>query len=110
MTREVRNFDVGTVGSITTGIMMAPSFSLVHEAMEFILGHPVWTHEIPSMRDACVDLILERYPNLPTAEPEDYRVCLAKMGELYPYGISMPKGEHKRTAGPVETLIGIVGR
>lgn len=104
MTIESRTFDVGVIGTITTGLMMTPSFNDLHGAIEFIMGHPVWTHEFSTAVPRCVELIKEHYPKIPTEEPADYRECLAQLARDYPDGITLPKGQEKRTKGPVATL------
>lgn len=41
----------GAILSAYTGILLCESFSPVHEYIECILGRPVFTHEIPMLKD-----------------------------------------------------------
>lgn len=45
----------GIVLSAYTGFLLCDNFGLVHEYIEEILGRPVFTHEIPSLRDVIAE-------------------------------------------------------
>ena len=44
---ETKAFSTAALASITTGRLLCP-FSDMHEAIEYLMGHPVWTHELAS--------------------------------------------------------------
>lgn len=53
--------------TLTTGRAFGDSFDEVHEAAEFVLGHPIWTHEFAerNLWDRLADACLRQYPTLP---------------------------------------------
>jgi hypothetical protein len=38
-----RDFPTAVIASISTGVLLC-EFSKMHEAAEFLMGHPIWTH------------------------------------------------------------------
>jgi len=106
-----RTFDARVVGSITSGILMIDDFSKVHEAIEFIAGYPVWTHELPRVcREVCAPAITALYPDMPQRDDvPDWLTTAAGLLERYPDGVSMPAGTGERSKGPVETLVDAIG-
>lgn len=81
---EVREFPTAVIASLSTGISLC-EFSLMHEAAEFLMGHPIWTHHFADktlwneMRAA----VAEQCPGMPTELPgctkDNY---LAKLAEI----------------------------
>lgn len=63
---ETRKFPTDVIASISSGIMLCESFAQIHEAAEFLMGHPIWTHHfadeklVADMRAAA----LEQCPGL----------------------------------------------
>ena len=106
---EMREFDPAILGSITSGILLVDSFSLVHEAIEWIAGHPVWTHELPSLKDQCSNSILSLYPDMPRDNLGDWAKLSDDLRQTYGASIPMPKGSSSRKADPVATLAEMIG-
>ncbi len=44
---ETRVFSTAAIASISTGILLC-RFSEMHEAAEFLMGYPIWTHHFGS--------------------------------------------------------------
>lgn len=40
---ETRDFPIAVIASISTGVLLC-KFSEIHEAAEYLMGHPIWTH------------------------------------------------------------------
>lgn len=63
---ETREFPTEVIASLSSGILVC-KFSDMHEAAEYLMGHPIWTHHFgdkalwQSMREA----ILVQHPNMP---------------------------------------------
>jgi hypothetical protein len=83
---ETREFPTAVVASLSTGIMLCDGgFSKMHEAAEFLMGHPIWTHHFAS-EELWSDLrrmLLEQCPGLPTEDhgitKENYKEKLAAL-------------------------------
>lgn len=97
------------LASLTSGILMSERFGPVHAAIEHIMGHPVWTHQIPAYADRVKSIILERYPDLPVrAEGEEWPEAMwiaEREAARARYGmeLAMPRGREP-DEGPMAHL------
>jgi hypothetical protein len=66
MTADTREFPIEVIASLTTGILLCP-FGKLHEAAEFLMGHPIWTHHFTSLAETMKHKALEQHPGLPTS-------------------------------------------
>ncbi len=68
---ETREFPTEVIASISSGILMC-SFGDMHEAAEYLMGHPIWTHHFASKElwKAMQRAILAQCPGMPV-ERED---------------------------------------
>ena len=66
MNKETRDFSTAVLLSVTTGKLLCQSFSLMHEAAEFVLGEPIMTHHFASseMNDLLRQDVLKQHPDL----------------------------------------------
>ena len=67
---ETRDFPTAVIASLSTGVLLC-NFSDMHEAAEFLMGHPIWTHHFASKK-LCEEMrrtILEQCPGMPTELP-----------------------------------------
>ena len=66
MAKETREFPTAVLLSITTGKLLCQPFSLMHEAAEFVLGSPVFTHHFASseMNEILRQNVLKQHPDL----------------------------------------------
>lgn len=101
---EERTFDPRVIGSITSGILLIDGFSKMHEAVEFMTGHPVWTHELPSTSRALIPAILARYPDMPVGEVPDWEATATALVEKYGDAITVSAGNVARERSPMDTL------
>jgi len=63
---ETRDFPVAVIASISTGVLLC-KFGDLHEAAEYLMGHPIWTHHFAS-KDLWKEMqqaILEQCPGMP---------------------------------------------
>lgn len=109
MGAETKQIDPAALATLTTGIVMVESFSAVHEAAEWLLGHPVWTHEfvVPEIKRALIDEVLRQFPDMPTEKPEDWATCRLSLHSTYGDTVAVKKGKRERTVDPVTSAIGI---
>lgn len=68
---ETRDFPTPVITSITTGVLLC-SFGDMHEAAEFLMGHPIWTHHFADKRlvSEMKQTIAEQCPGIPMSAPE----------------------------------------
>lgn len=63
---ETREFPTAVVASISSGIALC-NFGKIHEAAEFLMGHPIWTHHFANA-DLWVKMkraVFEQCPGMP---------------------------------------------
>lgn len=67
---ETRDFPTRVIASLTCGIMLC-EFGLMHEAAEFVMGHPIWTHHFAdrTLAGEMKKTILAQCPGMPTDAP-----------------------------------------
>jgi len=64
---ETREFPTAVIASISTGVLMC-DFGDMHEAAEYLMGHPIWTHHFAN-KDLWRDMqraITTQCPGIPT--------------------------------------------
>jgi hypothetical protein len=64
---ESREFSTASILSLATGISFC-NFGEIHEATEYLMGHPVWTHHFASKElwDNMRQAVIDQYPMMPT--------------------------------------------
>lgn len=82
---ETREFPTAVIASISSGIMLCDTFSAIHEAAEYLMGHPIWTHHfadkqlVEDMRSS----VVAQCPGMPARDgeitPENWREKLAAL-------------------------------
>lgn len=82
---ETREFPTAAIASLSSGTLLC-DFSKMHEAAEFLMGHPIWTHQFASKElwNEMKATVAEQCPGMPMSEidgvtKENY---LAKVKEL----------------------------
>lgn len=109
MSSEKKQLSTLAVATITTGIVLVHGFAGVGEAFEWIMGHPVWTHEMPRFGDRARDLVIAQYPDFPIKIPdrskwEDFaRDLVGQYGET----IEISQGTEARNIDPISSLVEI---
>jgi hypothetical protein len=103
--QDLKQLSTGAVLTITTGIVMVERFEGVPEAFEWVMGHPVWTHEMPRFGDEARDRIVAQHPGIPVAATsENWRAVLADSVQRFGRTIAIAQGNAARGAGPMSTL------
>lgn len=92
---EKKEFSTAALASVTSGRLLCP-FSDMHEAVEFALGHPVFTHQFPMLRDDMKRAILSQHPMLPLSlddcTQDNWREKLAEIEAAFGKTLSITKG------------------
>lgn len=104
MREETKLIDPAALAGITTGILMT-EFSLLHEALEWVMGRPIWTHELPRVSDTATALILEQFPEMPTEILGHWSEARDNVWKRFGQKVAVRQGNTERAAGPVEALV-----
>jgi hypothetical protein len=95
---ETRDFPTAVIASLSSGVLLC-KFSDMHEAAEFLMGHPIWTHHFAS-KDLWQEMqktILEQCPGMPTGLPgtttENYEARLAEIEAMIGKTVHIRKGD-----------------
>lgn len=96
------SFSLGTVLSITTGVLLAEVGEL-YRILSFMSGEDVFTHQLPRVADECKGPLLEQYPHLagvvvPPVHGEDevkawLAIAESEFGETFDV-LPLADGEH----------------
>ena len=64
---ETRDFPTEVIASLSTGVLLCP-FEEMHEAAEFLMGHPIWTHHFAdkTLVTEMKRMIAEQCPGMPS--------------------------------------------
>jgi hypothetical protein len=108
-TQETREFSTAAIASISTGKLLC-EFGKMHEAAEYLMGHPIWTHQFASeqfwarMRQA----VLEQRPCFPIAMSgvtrENYQDHVAALEREHGATVTIRKGDGHAAMNPLEGL------
>lgn len=102
---EARDFDLGDILSITTGLLVSPRhMEGIYEILNFMTGDNLYTHQIPRARRECGPVLLLQHPQLADLDasgvgPDNHVAWLAeqkaKFGHRLPVEPCAP-GVHER--------------
>lgn len=91
---EIKSFDPAVIASLSTRILLVAPFSRVHEAAEWIMGHPVWTHQFPELADEMRAAVLKQFPEMPTdCDEEPWEQVRDAVYARYGTSIDVARGE-----------------
>lgn len=106
---ETREFPTAVIASISTGVLLC-KFGDMHEAAEYLMGHPIWTHHFASkeLSENMRKAVLDQCPGMPTAVPgvtaENYQECVAAIeAEIGPVCV-IRKGGGETAMHPLEGI------
>jgi len=111
-----RTFPTLAIASAATGVGLADgfTFSTMSEISAFVLGHPVWTHELGDkvMTARIYRAIATQLPRLPTRElaHADWRAAASEALSAYGDTVELTEGTGERTESPIDSLARMTGR
>lgn len=94
---ETREFPTAVIASISTDVLLC-KFGDMHEAAEYLMGHPIWTHHFASkeLNDEMRRTIAEQCPGMPTeiegVTSENYLTKLADIEAEIGKTVTIRKG------------------
>lgn len=69
-----KTFHLGDLLSITTQALVSPTgMDGVHQILDFLVGEPLWTHQLPRACDECAPELLQQFPFLAEIEAPTFR-------------------------------------
>jgi hypothetical protein len=102
---EKRDFHLGDILSVTTGRLVSPRHvDGVYDLLGFMVGEPLWTHQIPRVAEECAGPLLAKHPQLVDVQvPAQFdgkehvlawlEEQVAKYGEMFPV-TPLPAKDH----------------
>lgn len=108
---ETKELASVAVASVTTGRMLCDgSIGPIHEAVEWLVGHPVWTHELSRYMPAAVQQALRQFPEMPVEmDASGPEATIAAIQDKFGSVVTVQQGCEERTVSPVESLREIAG-
>lgn len=108
---EVRDFPTDVVLTLATGDLVAGGgFDPVHEAAEFVLGHPIWMHEFAERElwQRLADCVASQHPDFKDVDTsglskETWREWVAAQIGRVGATVTLRRGNAKRTESPIES-------
>lgn len=106
---EAREFPTAVIASISTGILLC-NFSQMHEAAEYLMGHPIWTHHfadkklVAAMKQAIADQCPKMPQELEGVTVGNYLEHLAKIEADLGKNITIRKGSGVTAMHPLEGI------
>lgn len=94
---ETRDFPTAVIASLSSGVMLC-KFSELHEAAEFLMGHPIWTHHFASKElwKEMQQTIAAQCPGMPTELPgvngDNWLAAKAKLEQELGATVTIRKG------------------
>lgn len=104
-----REFPTAVIASLSSGVLLC-EFSKVHEAAEYLMGHPIWTHHFASedLWGAMRRKILEQCPGLPTelagVTASNYGERLAQIEGEIGSAVIIRKGDGETAMHPLDGI------
>ena len=106
---ETREFSTAAIASISTGIMLC-KFGEMHEAAEYLMGHPIWSHHFASkeLSESMKRAVVRQYPEMPTelsgVTAENYLEYLNKIEAKFGKTVKIKKGDGATAMHPLEGI------
>jgi hypothetical protein len=93
------------VATAASGIALEQGGGRWQEAMEAIMGHPVWTHEFSAMLPKVRERVQAQFPAMPLdITSENFREKTTELLAMFGPTVEVECGSDERTASPIETL------
>lgn len=107
---EIKQLDPRALAGITTGVLLvSEGFPAIHEAIEHVLGRPVWTHELPQCWNEARAAVLAQFPEMPTDVGGDYQATADAVRAKYGDRVPVHRGSTVRALDPITTARMVFG-
>jgi hypothetical protein len=108
---ETRDFPTAVIASISTSILLC-KFGDMHEAAEYLMGHPIFSHHFASdeLNADMKRTIAEQCPGMPTklegVTPENYLDYVARLEVEFGPKVTIRKGSGLTAMLPTDGIPG----
>jgi hypothetical protein len=106
---ETKDFPTAVIASLSSGVLLC-NFSDMHEAAEFLIGHPIWTHHFASkdLWKKMQQSIVKQCPGIPTeldwVTKDNYLECVAKLEVELGKTVTIRRGSGKTAMSPFDGI------
>ena len=106
---ETREFPTAVIASLSSGILLC-EFGKMHEAAEFLMGHPIWTHHFGSKKlwKEMQTAILFQHPEMPTelgdVTKDNYLEHVARIEAKLGKAVIISQGDGRTAQSPFEGI------
>lgn len=106
---KTRSFPTAVIASLSSGVLLC-KFSDMHEAAEYLMGHPIWTHHFAdkTLWHEMQRAILEQCPGMPTdiqgITPENYMERVAEIESEIGSKVAIRKGSGLTAMLPMDGI------
>ena len=106
---ETRDFPTAVIASLSTGVLLC-DFGEMHEAAEYLMGHPIWTHHFADKELSCKmqRAIASQCPGMPTelsgVSKDNYLAKVAEIEAKVGKVVTIARGDGSTAMSPLEGL------
>lgn len=106
---ESKEFSTAAIATLSTGVLLCP-FSDMHEAAEYLMGHPIWTHHFGSkdLSEKMRQAVLWQHPRMPTSlsgiTAENYKDHVVAIEEMFGATLVIRKGGGETAMHPLDGI------
>ncbi len=106
---ETREFPTAVIASLSTGVALC-EFDKIHEAAEYLMGHPIWTHHFAdeALWKAMRHKVFDQCPGMPfvmtNVTRDNYQEHVAALEEEIGPTVTIRKGDGKTAMSPLDGL------
>jgi len=104
---ETKEFPSLAVASLSTRRLLC-DFGVMHGCAEWIMGHPIWTHQFPSLADDLRGAVLAQFPDMPTelegCNKENWRQYADRIEQQFGKMLTVRKGDGLTELSPTDGI------
>lgn len=106
---ETREFPTAVIASLSSGVLLC-DFSAMHEAAEYLMGHPIWMHNFGDKQlwSDMQQTIIAQCPSVPTTleavTKDNYLERLAEIEKLVGKSVMIKKGDGHTAISPLDCI------
>jgi hypothetical protein len=106
---DAKQFSTAAIASLATGVLLC-KFREMHDAAEFMMGHPIWTHHFASkaLNQKIRAAIVAQFPEMPThlegVTRENYLERVAELEAKFGKTLTVAAGTGETAMSPFDGI------